>query len=166
MSGVAVFEVQSPLGALRGAATDEGLALLAFPGAPWDTDIERLESIRGTRRNVARHAAASELRSYFAGGLREFRVPVDLALATPFAQIVLRRLTGIPFGEVTTYGALARDVERPGGARAVGQAVGSNPVPIVVPCHRVIASGGGLGGFGLGLDAKRWLLRHEGRGEA
>src|SRR5207249_258213 len=100
-------------------------------------------------------------RAYLGGSLRDFTVPVDLCLATPFAQRVLTELCDVPFGELTTYGALAAASGRPGGARAVGGAVGANPVPIVVPCHRVVASNG-IGGFGGGLPMKRALLAIEG----
>jgi methylated-DNA-[protein]-cysteine S-methyltransferase len=155
---IETFEVATPLGTLRGAATRRGLALLAFTRSEWDRPLARLG---GSQRANPRHPAARELREYFAGTRREFTTPVDLALATPFAREVLGRLAKAPFGATTTYGAIARDVGRPRGARAVGQAVASNPVPVVVPCHRVVAANG-LGGFSGGLDVKRWLLRHEG----
>jgi methylated-DNA-[protein]-cysteine S-methyltransferase len=159
--GVTTFTIAWEHGPLRGAVTPRGLALLAFPGSDWDEPVARLASEHGGARADDRHPAARELRAYLDGSLRAFTVPIDLSLATPFAQRVLTKLCDVPFGELTTYGALAAAAGRPGGARAVGGAVGANPVPIVVPCHRVVASNG-LGGFGGGLAMKRALLAIEG----
>jgi len=100
---------------------------------------------------------------YFSGGDSGLRwADVDLSGATPFRQKVFRELMAVPFGAVVTYGELAERVGVPRGARAVGGAVGSNPVPIIIPCHRVVRAGRGLGGFGAGLGWKKRLLRHEG----
>lgn len=102
------------------------------------------------------------LRAYFEGALESLDgIDVELA-GTPFQRSVWAFLRTIPCGETVSYLDVAEGIGRPTSARAVGNAVGSNPVPLVVPCHRVIASGGGLGGFGGGLDRKRWLLAHEG----
>ena len=106
--------------------------------------------------------AVAQLRAYFAGELRHF----DLRLAftgTEFQQRVWDRLRVIPFGETTTYGAIARAIGKPEAVRAVGAANGANPIPIVVPCHRVIGKSGALTGFGGGMEVKRWLLDHEAR---
>lgn len=162
MKGLVTFEVDSPFGKLRCAATKKGLALVALPKSDWDAQLARLAKIHGAPVVDARHPAAKELREYVAGRRRKFTVPVDLELATPFARKVLTKLCDVGCGELTTYGALAAKAGRPGGARAVGGAVGSNPVPVVVPCHRVVASGGKIGGFGGGLPMKRWLLKLEG----
>lgn len=161
MSGLVTFTIDTPRGALRCAATKKGLALVAFSNSEWKKQIARLARRHGAPAADEGHAAAKELRAYVAGKRRDFTVPVDLELATPFARRVLTKLCDVPFGGLTTYGALAKGVGRPKGARAVGGAVGSNPVPVVVPCHRVVASTG-LGGFGGGLPMKRWLLRLEG----
>ena len=107
------------------------------------------------------HPAARELRAYFAGTLRTFRTPVDLTGTTAFRRRVLAELVRIPYGETRTYGEIAVRVGSPRGARAIGQAVGSNPVPIVVPCHRVLAAHAKLGGFSSGLQVKRALLQVE-----
>lgn len=162
MKGLVTFVVDAEIGSLRCAATPKGLALVALPGGDYDAPLARLAKIHGPPRADDSHAAAKALRAYFAGKRRDFGVPVDLELATPFARRVLTKLCDVPFGELTTYGALAKSVGRPGGAQAVGGAVGSNPVPVVVPCHRVVAAGGKIGGFGGGLPMKRALLRHEG----
>jgi methylated-DNA-[protein]-cysteine S-methyltransferase len=104
--------------------------------------------------------AAEELCAYFEGRLREFTVPLAFK-GTPFQQQVWRTLCDIPYGETISYAELARRVGSPQGFRAVGHANGSNPIAIIAPCHRVIASDGSLGGYGGGLDRKRWLLAHE-----
>jgi len=103
-----------------------------------------------------------DLQRYFGGKRISFEVPLDLGNPPPFREKVLRECARIPYGKITTYGSLAEAVGQPRAARAVGQAVGHNPIPIVIPCHRVLASGGGLGGFGSGLEWKRFLLRLEG----
>ena len=144
------FVVDTPIGRLTGLVTGLGIASLLPRGAV----------PKEARRDDA-HPAAREVREWFAGKRREFTVPVDLSSTPPFTRKVLERLCEIPYGATRTYGEIARDVGSPRGARAVGQAVGSNPVPVIVPCHRVLAAGGGIGGFGLGLDAKRKLLARE-----
>ena len=101
--------------------------------------------------------AARQLTCYFAGSLEAFTVPLDLR-GTPFQRLVWQALQQIPYGRTISYKQLAAQVGSPNGFRAVGAANGRNPVPIIVPCHRVIQSGGGLGGFGGGLELKRRLL--------
>ena len=103
-----------------------------------------------------------ELAAYFRGDTNRFLTPLDLDSGTPFQQKVWKELQRIPHGRTVSYGELARRVGAPKAARAVGQAVGANPIPILIPCHRVIRSNGELGGFSAGLEIKRWLLRHEG----
>jgi len=102
----------------------------------------------------------AELRLYFRGSLRRFSVPLAPS-GTAFQRAVWSQLRRLGWGQTATYRDLAMLVDRPAGARAVGGACGANPIPIVIPCHRVIASGGGLGGFGSGLRRKQWLLNHE-----
>jgi len=104
---------------------------------------------------------ARQLRAYFAGDLQHFELPLH-PKGTPFQLRVWELLQQIPFGETTTYGELARRLGNPAASRAVGLANGSNPIPIVIPCHRVIGSTGKLVGFGGGLPTKRWLLDFEG----
>jgi methylated-DNA-[protein]-cysteine S-methyltransferase len=104
--------------------------------------------------------AAKQLAAYFAGELKAFDLPLALA-GTPFQKRVWAELRRIPFGETISYLELARRVGNPKASRAVGSANGQNPVAVIVPCHRVIASDGTLGGFGGGLDRKEWLLNHE-----
>lgn len=110
------------------------------------------------RRHPARCAEARrQLEEYFAGERREFSLPLGLE-GTPFRRRVWRGLAAIPYGSVLTYGELAARIGSPGAARAVGQANGANPIPIVLPCHRVVAANGRLGGFSSGTDVKRRLL--------
>jgi methylated-DNA-[protein]-cysteine S-methyltransferase len=104
--------------------------------------------------------AARQLGAYFRGALTRFELPLVTA-GTPFQEGVWRRLRDIPFAETWSYGALARALARPAASRAVGAANGRNPISIIVPCHRVIGSDGGLTGYGGGEPAKRWLLDHE-----
>lgn len=107
--------------------------------------------------------AATELESYFAGALREFTVGLDWSLSGGFNERVLRELlASVPYGATAGYQDLAERVGEPGAARAVGTAMGSNPLPVIVPCHRVVERGGGLGGFGGGRETKRTLLSLEG----
>ncbi|MGH2806356.1 MAG: methylated-DNA--[protein]-cysteine S-methyltransferase [Actinomycetota bacterium] len=152
--------VDSPLGPLLLARTDKGLCRLAFDG---DAAVEELEARfdKAIEDPSAVAAVAESLDAYFSRSAPTFDLEVDLSLASPFVQRVLTALLSVPFGEVTTYGALARRAKT--SARAVGGAVGSNPIPIVVPCHRVIAADGSLGGFSAGLERKRVLLALEGR---
>lgn len=102
-----------------------------------------------------------QLRAYFAGKLQVFDLPLRTK-GTPFQENVWRLVLAVPYGRTRTYMDLARDLNSPGAVRAVGAANGANPLPIVIPCHRVVATGGGMGGYGGGIDLKRRLLAHEG----
>ncbi|MGH9049565.1 MAG: methylated-DNA--[protein]-cysteine S-methyltransferase [Acidimicrobiia bacterium] len=145
------FTVGSPVGPLDVTVVDGRLRRVLFDG-----------SGRVDRGFVDRTGVARQLRAYFDGDLGAID-PVDVELAgTPFQVSVWEVLRTIEPGETMSYLDVAAAVGRPTSSRAVGNAVGSNPVPVVVPCHRVITSAGGLGGFGGGLDRKRWLLAHEG----
>ncbi|MDT5044109.1 MAG: methylated-DNA-[protein]-cysteine S-methyltransferase, partial [Actinoplanes sp.] len=112
---------------------------------------------------VAEHPVAQELADYFAGHLFAFAVPVEFRGGSDFERAVWREITTIPYGEMRTYGAIATALGDPGAARAVGTACNRNPVPVLVPCHRVVGAGGKLVGFGGGLDRKRILLELEAR---
>jgi methylated-DNA-[protein]-cysteine S-methyltransferase len=131
-----------------------------------DRGVRRLAYGRG--RDVATKAgrrhlerARTELTDYLAGRRAFFSVPIDLEVPE-FQAKVLAAADSVPFGEVTSYAELARRIGHPRAARAVGNALGANPIPIVVPCHRVLHSGGGLGGYGGGVDRKEFLLTLEG----
>ncbi|MFJ6790663.1 methylated-DNA--[protein]-cysteine S-methyltransferase [Streptomyces angustmyceticus] len=158
----------TPIGPLLLAATEEGLVRVVFHADERTARREaaRLEQLFGgpplsTLPPLA--TAADELAAYFAGELRSFTLPLDWSLSAGFSARVLQVLAAeVPYGSVVGYQDLADRVGEPGAARAVGAAMGSNPLPVVVPCHRVVASDGGIGGFGGGLEAKRALLALEG----
>jgi O-6-methylguanine DNA methyltransferase len=151
--------MESPLGPLLLAAEDGALTLL------WMSPLPERETGGADARDRAVLAAAGEqLEAYFAGDLTAFDLPLA-PRGTTFQQRVWSALVEIPFGETISYGALAMRLGRPGAARAVGLANGSNPISIIIPCHRVIGSDGRLTGYGGGIDRKAWLLDHEaGRG--
>ncbi|WP_327322886.1 methylated-DNA--[protein]-cysteine S-methyltransferase [Streptomyces sp. NBC_01210] len=161
--------VGTDIGPLLLAATDEGLVSVVFhaEAAVRDEALGRLagrlgaEPVEDTAGLLAE--PIHQLAAYFAGGLREFDLPLDWTLSGGFNRQVLRELAdGVPYGTVVGYGDLAARVGQPGAAQAVGAAMGSNPLPVVVPCHRVVETDGGLGGFGGGLETKRKLLALEG----
>lgn len=164
---LAYAAMDSILGPLLIVQSAEGLVRVAYAGGEdADRELERLStrlSPRVVHAPAALDAARREIDEYLGGRRSAFEVPVDLALVGPFAREVLDAAAAIPYGEVTTYGELADVVGRPRAARAVGNALGSNPVPIVVPCHRILRAGGGLGGYTGGTDIKRTLLAVEGR---
>jgi len=145
--------MQSPIGRLLLAGDEKGLRRISFPEgkgavgpqADWVRDDDAL-------RDVVR-----QLQAYFNGELREFDIPLQME-GTAFQRGVWRALQDIPYGETISYGELARRIGNPKGSRAVGLANGANPVPIIVPCHRVIGANGSLTGFGGGLRTKEMLL--------
>jgi methylated-DNA-[protein]-cysteine S-methyltransferase len=144
---------RSPLGPLTVEAGDDGVFGLSFGAAgPAQAGVS-------ARARAHLEAAEEALKEYFAG--RAPRLPVLDLRGTAYQQTVWRALLAIPWGELRTYGEVAREVGRTGSARAVGGANHHNPVAILVPCHRVVAANGGLGGYGGGLERKRWLLAHE-----
>jgi methylated-DNA-[protein]-cysteine S-methyltransferase len=156
--------MDSPLGMLYVGFGAQGLRNVAFRVSQAGF-MSQLDPLARTERNpVAVAPVIEQLHAYFAGARLWFDLPVDLGRLTPFQQSVLQTIRVIPVGAVWTYGQVARSLGRPKASRAVGQALGRNPVPIVVPCHRVVASGGRLGGYsaGGGLESKRYLLGLEG----
>ncbi|MFF5157131.1 methylated-DNA--[protein]-cysteine S-methyltransferase [Streptomyces sp. NPDC000348] len=162
--------VGTGIGPLLLAATREGLVNVVFhaTGQVRDSALERLASRLGTEpveepASPLLAEAIRQVEAYFAGERRDFELPLDWSLISGFNREVLRELAaGVPFGSVVGYGDLARRAGRPGAAQAVGMAMGANPLPVVVPCHRVVESDGGIGGFGGGLETKRHLLALEG----
>jgi methylated-DNA-[protein]-cysteine S-methyltransferase len=162
---VAYASADSPFGELTVAATPRGLVLLAYPDRPRDEVLERLAERVSPRvleapRRLDR--VRRELDEYFAGSRREFDVPIDWSLTAGFGQRVLRSTARIGFGELRTYREVARGAGNERAVRAAGNALGANPMPVVVPCHRVVRTGGGLGGYTGGLERKEQLLRLEG----
>ena len=157
-------ELESPLGTMYVARSEAGLCRLMF-GVEEECFRDALPARARTRRNPdALRDEREQLDGYFDGSLRSFTLAVDLEQMTNFQQRVLRLTSAIPAGALRTYGQLARELGSPQASRAVGQALGRNPVPIVVPCHRVVGSDGRLTGYsgGDGVESKRWLLRLEG----
>lgn len=162
--------VGSGIGPLLLAATPEGLVSVVFHATDpvRDKALARLASRLGTEPvedpgSPLLAEAVRQVGEYFDGRRRSFELPLDWSLISGFNRQVLRELAaGVPFGSVVGYGDLARRVGQPGASQAVGVAMGSNPLPVVVPCHRVVERDGGIGGFGGGLETKRKLLALEG----
>ena len=162
---VTFAEMDSPFGTLLMASTPKGLVRLAYPEEDRDDVLEELSRAISPRLLQAPEDlddVRRQLDDYFEGRRRGFDLEVDYALSRGFVRRVLRATARIPFGEVATYRVVATRAGSPRAVRAAGNALGSNPVPIVVPCHRVVRTGGGLGGYTGGLDRKRFLLRLEG----
>jgi methylated-DNA-[protein]-cysteine S-methyltransferase len=156
----------TPVGPLYLAASQEGLLALSYTDSELDF-IDWLKDYTGAevRRDIGHLAeAVQQVRQYLAGDRLHFVLPLDLRFMTDFQRRVLTTVARVPPGQVTTYGDLARRIQRPKGARAVGQALGHNPIPIVLPCHRVLAADGDLTGYSGrgGIETKRYLLTLEG----
>jgi methylated-DNA-[protein]-cysteine S-methyltransferase len=162
---VAYATTDTPIGQVVVAATDRGLVRLALPGESLDDVLVRLAqevSPRVLAYPQRLDEARRELDEYFEGKRQQFELPLDWRLSHPgFSRRVLRATSKVPFGDVITYTDAAKRAGSPRAFRAAGSALGSNPIPIVVPCHRVVRSGGDLGNYGGGPDMKRFLLEHE-----
>jgi methylated-DNA-[protein]-cysteine S-methyltransferase len=157
MTNVYLIRIDSPIGRLELVADDEAVTSLSIErggSLPHDDQPER--------PNDVLRVAREQLAEYFAGQRLDFDVPVRLT-GTPFQQAVWAELERLHWGEATSYGSLAAAIGKPGSARAIGGAVGANPVPIIVGCHRVLASDGRITGYsgGEGVPTKLWLLGHE-----
>ncbi|MDX3381800.1 methylated-DNA--[protein]-cysteine S-methyltransferase [Streptomyces niveiscabiei] len=167
--GVALTGRTTPLGELRLAATDDALVYCGFQ----DRAAVRERILRAGLRETPAGAwtraqtelfeeAGRQIDAYLTGARREFELPVDLVLATPFCAETVRALHSVvPYGSTATYGELARALSRPRAARAVGTALGANPLCVLLPCHRIVASSGRSEGYAGGPAAKRYLLRLE-----
>jgi len=161
---VAVSTIDSPVGELFLAVTPRGLLHVGFANEDRELEMRRIAMEISPRLVGAVHATDGvrrELDEYFAGGRTSFSLRLDRRLMSSFAREVLAATSKVPFGSVATYGEIADRIHRPGAARAVGAALGSNPIPIVVPCHRVVGAGGALTGYGGGLERKTYLLQLE-----
>jgi methylated-DNA-[protein]-cysteine S-methyltransferase len=165
----------SPVGDLILAATAEGLREIDFASSVTEASfVSRLrehgaEPVRLERARDAAPAVrqilertAAELREYFGGSRSQFDVPLDWGAMAPFQRAVLEATAAVPFGRVDTYAGIARSIGKPGATRAVGNALGRNPIPVIVPCHRIIRSDATIGGYTGGLGIKQRLLTLEG----
>ena len=159
---VAYDLAESPVGDLLVAVTERGLCRIAFRPDEALDDLVTDFSARVLRIPRRLDSVRSQLDEYFSGRRREFELDTDLSPVAPFQRLALHELARVPFGRVITYGALAEKMGRPRAARAVGGAMNRNPIPIVLPCHRVVGSNGSLVGYGGGLERKEALLRLEG----
>jgi methylated-DNA-[protein]-cysteine S-methyltransferase len=148
----------SPLGDILLAATDQGLCGLWFDGQ------KHMPEMQGwpTGHNAVIDLAQQQMQQYFAKQRSEFDLPLDLRMGTPFQQSVWRALLTITSGQHSSYGSIAKHIGNPQAVRAVGAAVGRNPISVIVPCHRVLGAGGALTGYAGGLERKTALLQLEG----
>ena len=159
IDNVVCTRYESPLGTMLLAATDRGLAGVWFVGQRHGPDAS---GWREDAEHPVLRETIAQLTAYFAGERVDFDLPLDLQAGTPFQQSVWDALRRIPRGGTTSYAELARRLGRPQAARAIGAAVGRNPIIIVVPCHRVLGTGGALTGYAGGLERKTALLQLEG----
>ncbi|GAB2609988.1 methylated-DNA--[protein]-cysteine S-methyltransferase [Kocuria arenosa] len=161
---VAYTTVSTPVGVLLLAATEEGLVRVAYAREDHEAvlqDLARRISPRVLRAPARLAPAVRQLEEYFAGTRTRFELPLDRSLSHGFRRLVQEHLPEIGYGRTESYGAVARSVGRPQAVRAVGTACATNPLPVVVPCHRVLRSDGALGGYVGGLEAKTALLELE-----
>ncbi len=149
----AISGFETPLGWIRLEASEIAIVSLSF--------VPRALKIKTAPTSLLKEARR-QLENYFSGNLQKFSIPVDPS-GTEFQKSLWAQLLRIPFGSVKTYGALAAVMKKSGAARAIGGACGANPIPIIIPCHRVTGAGGKLTGFSAGLWRKEWLLKHEGK---
>ena len=157
--------IKSPVGEILATRIDRGLNFVAFPKNRWQQFLSALkkdENIILIEDKKRFSNLRNNLRAYFSGKRVQFKEKFDLTGGTDFQKKVWRAMQKIPFGQTRSYGWLAKQVGGKGKARAVGMACGSNPIPILIPCHRVIKEDGGLGGYGGGLGIKKKLLKIEG----
>jgi AraC family transcriptional regulator, regulatory protein of adaptative response / methylated-DNA-[protein]-cysteine methyltransferase len=163
---IATTTFDSPVGPLTAGATDEGICLLEFAGPRSESQANEFARLFDAEVAEGEHRfldqLQEELSEYFAGERREFTVPMVIR-GTPFQEKVWRELCRIPYGETCSYADVAREVCTVKASRAVGRANGQNRMAIIIPCHRVVNTGGALGGYGGGLDRKRLLLDLERR---
>jgi methylated-DNA-[protein]-cysteine S-methyltransferase len=155
-------QMRSPLGPLYLVVSNEGLCAIHYHESEegivaWG----KASDLAPAPDQASIQPFVRQLEEYFAGERESFDVPLDLSTASPFAQRVLHATARVPFGHLVTYKSIANEIGEPGATRAVGNALGSNPIPIIVPCHRVVRSDGSLGGYTGGTDIKRHLLTLE-----
>ena len=155
-------ECTSTQGNLYLAATERGLAGMWFTDQRHVPDVSSWQRHDDTSQQRVLKQTQQQLEAYFAGELQQFDLPLDLSAGTPFQQAVWQALLKIPFGQTTSYGALSSRMGKPLAVRAVGTAIGRNPIGIIVPCHRVVGADGSLTGYAGGLHRKEAFLKLEG----
>lgn len=166
MTSITLFSssIESPIGPLFVVATQDGLLKIALSNEdPADVE-EALSTLYGSSVATAGGElsdVALQFEEYFTGIRKEFTLPLDRSLSVGLGKAVHRQISTIPYGETTSYKAIAIDIGSPDAVRAVGTACGANPLPVIVPCHRVLRNDGGLGGYAGGLDRKKTLLKIE-----
>ena len=164
---VAYASVDSPLGPLVVAATPKGLVRVSYSEFRGEDDVleelARKVSPRVLEAPAKLDPVRRELDEYFEGRRQTFETPIDWSYLAGFTREVLRATAAIEYGEVSTYAGVAKAAGSPRAVRAAGNALGSNPMPVIVPCHRVLRTGGALGGYTGGIERKEFLLRLEGR---
>lgn len=160
MSRINYSSIVTPVGQVFVLSSERGVSRIIFGEKEFRNYLYGFNGASVAEGGAAARMAR-EIELYFDGRLSEFKTPIDLSEGTPFQKSVWKKLLDIPYGGTATYGEVAENVGRPGAARAVGNAVGANPIPIVIPCHRVLASNG-LGGYSCGIEIKKDLLRVEG----
>jgi methylated-DNA-[protein]-cysteine S-methyltransferase len=157
--------ISSPVGPVWAAATDAGVCAVGLGADQPEAMLERLSRCVDAdfrEEPEALALALAQLREYFSRIRRAFDLPLDIVYGTPFQRAVWQETAGIPYGTTATYGGIARRIEKPHAARAVGAALGANLLPILIPCHRVIGARDGLVGYSAGVETKAALLRLEG----
>ena len=158
-------ETDTPIGSIWVAVSEQGLVAVELNEEP-EYLIKRLPKL-GYRQVISdpqkTTAVLQQIREYLLGERQEFEIPIDWSGLTPYQERALRATYEIPYGEVTTYGEIAKQLGNPKGAIAVGRAEATNPMPLVIPCHRVLGADGGLHGYGAGkgIETKAWLLELE-----
>lgn len=161
MSQIYYSSVVTRVGQVFVVSNDRSVTRIIFGVKEFRNYLEGLKDTQISGEGGPAAEMAREIEQYFDGKLTEFRTPIDLSEGTPFQRSVWEKLLDIPYGKTATYKDVAEGVGRPGASRAVGNAVGANPLPIVIPCHRVLGAHG-LGGYSGGINIKKDLLRVEG----
>ena len=163
MMRIYVSEMQSPVGTLHLASSDQGVVCINLSGREdFLKDLEkRIPDMELEENDSKNKGVIRQLKEYFSGARKDFDLPLHL-IGTEFHKLVWRQLCQVPFGQTASYKEIAVKIGKPKAMRAVGQANHRNPIPIIIPCHRIIGANGHLVGFGGGLDKKRFLLSHEG----
>jgi len=158
-----VSKLHSPVGTLHLASSDQGVVCVSLSGKEdLLKDLERRVPDMELEENASKNKKViGQLKEYFSGARKDFDLSLHL-IGTEFHKLVWRQLCQVPFGQTASYKEIAEKIGKPKAMRAVGQANHRNPIPIIIPCHRIIGANGHLVGFGGGLDMKRFLLSHEG----